>query len=223
MISSYSPALTSPDLETDLFYFLVDNFSLIPHVEIIFKQLQTESSDPIKYKTWTHWRFVAEFLPRKNCLLDCSASNNKKGEALKVCDGIIEKTRIKISFSGHLRATNLFEVEKFSCSWIHFPEDLLSENNDPFSEKNRLKTELMILYEREKLQVASGAISFLALASQDIKIAVNFNYYSYVCVRVRATLFSVEKTFLRNYERRESECCQPKNRSLTILKILTSE
>lgn len=40
-------------------------------------------------------------------------------------------------------------------------------NNYPFLEGNGLKTELIVLYEREELQAVLGAITFLTLVPQD--------------------------------------------------------
>lgn len=72
-------------------------------------------------------------------------------------------------------ATNLFDDDKVSCYGKHFSDNLLSGvlNHHSFLSKNRLKIELMAVYNREELQAVSETISCLTLVSQDA-IRCNF-------------------------------------------------
>ncbi|CAH1112160.1 unnamed protein product [Psylliodes chrysocephalus] len=104
-----------------------------------------------------------ELVPQKRrCYLrfDLSVSTNSKIEVLEVCNSIIQQIRTRFTFTGHLIATALFMKEHFIEYQKNFPNQLLSDtvNAYQFLEKNRLKTELQVLYEREELQTISAAI-----------------------------------------------------------------
>lgn len=86
-----------------------------------------------------------------------------------MCDSIIQQIRTRFTFTGHLIATALFMNEHFIEYQKNFPDKLRSETVKvyPFLEKNRLKTELQVLYEREESRAISEAIPLLSLVSQE--------------------------------------------------------
>ncbi|CAH1108818.1 unnamed protein product [Psylliodes chrysocephalus] len=180
----------------DFIFWLTIFHKIMPHVELIFKQLQTINTDPNKAKQdlqnfenaiqkirdemdITIDQLDSEFLEnevelvpqkkRRYSQSDLSVSTNKKIEALEVCDSIIQQIKARFTFTGHLIATALLMKEHFVEYQKIFPEKLLSDTIKvyPFLEKNRLKIELQVLYEREELQTISEAVTLLSLLSQE--------------------------------------------------------
>lgn len=189
---AYKLRLQNPDF----IFWLAIFHKIMPHVEIIFKQLQTINTDPIKARkdlqnfekamqkirdemdtTIDQLNLEVsenedELVPqkrRRHSRSDIPVQTKKKLEALEVCDFIIQQIRARFTFTGHLVATALFLKEHFNEYQKNFPEKLLSDTVTvyPFLEKNRLRTELQVLYEREELQIICEAVPLLSLVSQE--------------------------------------------------------
>lgn len=183
-------------LQDKNFIFWLSIFhKIMPHVEIIFNQLQKECTDPVKIKQdLQNFEKTIQTIRNEmdsilaeieeninaNSNAECgmvkkrprkSIEDNKKREALEICDAILMQIKTRFSFSGHLIATNLFNQENFSTYGKCFPENYLNEACQafPFLSKNRLKTELQVLYQREELISVhgSGAIPLLVLLIED--------------------------------------------------------
>lgn len=181
--------------DKDFVFWLTVFHKIMPHVDIVFKQLQKQNTDPVKVKQDLQ-NFENEIQkirdqmdtiiadidledledempphkrPRTQRTLTSDSLINKKREALEICDCIIQQINTRFSFCGHLVATNLFAVDNFAEYRNKFPDKFLCEvvNVYPFLEKSRLRTELQVLYEREELQRVSGAVSLLSLLIQE--------------------------------------------------------
>ncbi|CAH1113879.1 unnamed protein product [Psylliodes chrysocephalus] len=140
----------------------------MPHIEIIFKQLQTINTDLIKAKQELKnfenamqkirneidkiidkidselLETEDELVPQKRrryARYDRSVSINRKIEALEVCDSIIKQIKTRFTFTGHLIAAALFMKEDFIEYQKYFPDQLLSDtvNAYQFIEKIVLK------------------------------------------------------------------------------------
>ncbi|CAH1102731.1 unnamed protein product [Psylliodes chrysocephalus] len=142
-------------LQDRYFIFWLTVFhKVMPHLEIIFKQLQTIYTDPIKAKQdLKNFKNVMqkirneiykiidkidsglletedELVPQKRLRYprsDLSVSTNRKIEALEVCGSIIKQIRTRFTFTGHLIATALFMKEHFIEYQKNFPDQLLSD------------------------------------------------------------------------------------------------
>ncbi|CAH1113899.1 unnamed protein product [Psylliodes chrysocephalus] len=172
------------------------NFNITDNFLALLSQLQTINIDPIKAKqNLKNFKNVMqtirygmnkiidkidselletedELVPHKRRRYprsDLSVLTNSKIEALEVCDSIIQHIRTRFTLTGHLIATALFMKEHFIEYQKNFPDQLLSDtvNAYHFLEKNRLKTELQVFYEREELQTIYEAILLLSLVSQE--------------------------------------------------------
>ncbi|CAH1109758.1 unnamed protein product [Psylliodes chrysocephalus] len=126
----------------------------MPHVEIIFMQLQTINTDPIKAKQNLKnfknamqkirnemdkiiEKIDSELLETEDELVPqkrrhyprshLSVSTNRKIEALEVCDSIIQHNRTRFTFTGYLIATVLFMKEHFIEYQKNFSDQLLSD------------------------------------------------------------------------------------------------
>lgn len=88
---------------------------------------------------------------------------NKTVAAKEVCDNIANQAKRRFSFTAHFSALCLFDAKKFQQYEKHFPYELIEEIIDVYEllEKDRLKTELQIIYRRSDFRNMSGAVSLL--------------------------------------------------------------
>lgn len=157
---------------------------LMPHVDILYSQLQKRTTDSVTIK-----RCIAEFEKNiqkerdnihtikdselENIDLSLSRKRRKMDErnsyvsttvqAKEVCDTIISEINRRFSFTDHLEIANLFSVEKFETFSSNFPNQHLETaiRTFKFLDKNKLKTELEIIYRRTDFREVSGAVHLL--------------------------------------------------------------
>lgn len=179
--------------DQDFLYWLSVFHKIMPHVDILFKQLQKKITDPVKVKSdiqafhkqieKIRSDIADDNVPelqsnldaspctastkRRRC--DCDNTGGRKREALEVCDIIVSSLTDRFTFTGHLVASNLFVAEKFTEYRRSFPEAFLKTTAEcyPFLNVSSLKTELQVLYERDELTELSGAAPFLSLILSD--------------------------------------------------------
>lgn len=171
-------------LRDEKFIFWLSLFQkIMPHVDVLFNQLQQKISDPTRIKSSVKL-FKDQIQKIRNDILDGeSPSDNSsehfdtrrkrndndqatiKREAVEVCDTIICQINDRFGFIGHLIAANLFVTGKFADYVKSFPEDYLVKTVEvyPFLNINQLRTELQVLYMREELRGASGAVPLIRL------------------------------------------------------------
>ncbi|XP_057658705.1 zinc finger MYM-type protein 1-like [Diorhabda carinulata] len=156
---------------------------IIPHVNILYSQLQKEATDSVTVK-----KCITEFeqnIQKERCNLHTietelvnidgrQARKRKKpdekhsyvtmvGQAKEVCDTIIAEIKQRFSFTGHLEIAHLFSVENFNTFSKNFPVIHLNSAimNFPFLNKDKLKTELEIIYRTSDFREVSGAVHLL--------------------------------------------------------------
>lgn len=128
---------------------------ILPHVEIIFNQLQKICTDSVKVKKDLETFEAAIQTIREqmdgiidNIEKDINSSqletdeppkkrarieeDSRKWEALEICDAVLLQIKTRFTFCGHLVACNLFLSEKFSVYNQEFPEEILSETCSVF-------------------------------------------------------------------------------------------
>jgi hypothetical protein len=237
-------------LQDGRFIFWLTFFQYImPHVDVLFEELQRRKVDPVELKN-----AVECFTASMNKIKETKISEvkeeveegvsleledqipkrrrteaeheNNRAAALEVCDVIIDVAKERFAFSGHLVAASLFFSEKFSEYNIDFPERELTTAVAAYSmlDKQRLKTELSVIYMREEYKSITGATSLLNFlisnnledALREVKklleIIVTVPMITTEAERTFSTLNRI-KTFLRN------SMCQDRLTALAVLSI----
>ncbi|CAG9832487.1 unnamed protein product [Diabrotica balteata] len=157
---------------------------IMPHVDILYSQIQKTATDSVIVK-----RCLTTFeeniqKERDNIhtirdieLTDIDDSQSRKRrkkydrnsyvstiiQAKEVCDTILSEIKRRFLFTGHLEITKLFSVDNFEIYSSNFPTLTLESaiNNYPFLNKNKLRTELEIVYRRSDFKELSGAVHLL--------------------------------------------------------------
>ncbi|PSN33785.1 hypothetical protein C0J52_17216 [Blattella germanica] len=221
-------------LNDDNFLFWLTLFHrIMPHMEIIFSQLQKRCIDPVKVRENLHnfelsIQSIREQVDtilqeveieqnstnvgisskRRRCEVSC---DEKRRQALEVCDSIVLEIKSRFQFTGHLVAERLFAVEEFENYSRQFPNSYLHGmvKKYPFLEENKLKCELQVCYSRLELRTVYGALSFLTLILDDelcdtfqetvklLKLLITMPMSTSEAERCFSTMKRI-KTFLRN-------------------------
>ena len=212
-------------LEHPTFQFWLTLFyQIMPHVDILYNQLQRRCTDPITVKN-----AIANFEKAVQKVRDISIDKiniefphsvkRKRHEnsiprsvaAKEVCDTIICHAKDRFAFTGHLTASNLFVSDYFAKYEKQFPHALLQQSCEtyPFLDKDKLKTELEVLYMREDFRNVTGAVPLLQFIIENnlqvtlsecfklLKIVVTIPMTTSEAERCFSTMKRV-KTFLRS-------------------------
>jgi hypothetical protein len=170
-------------LEDSVFVFWLTLFNhIMPHVDILFNQLQKRTSDPTEVKTAvdnfeqniTQIRNIidkiideasdicAEPQPRKRKRTNNSRFDQRVA-ALEVCDTIVTCAKDRFVFKDHLVAASLFFSDHFGHYCTQFPDEKLTTTCLAYStlNKERLRTELSVIYSRNDCRELSGALPLL--------------------------------------------------------------
>lgn len=93
----------------------------------------------------------------------------RKEEALEICDAVIRQVLTRFGSIGYLTATNLFTVSNFKDYRRSFPVKYLDETIRifPFVDKQKITSELQVVYERPELRVVSGMVPLLELVNDE--------------------------------------------------------
>ncbi|XP_042240779.1 zinc finger MYM-type protein 1-like, partial [Homarus americanus] len=144
------------------FEFWLEFFSkVMPHVDIMFSQLQSRNIDAAKANASLKVFNSAVQKLRDECdamvlLLPPEQKRrkfktDKLAAAKEVCDVILLQCRERFSFTNHLEASKLLLVNNFPVYAKNFPSNELEQAVAayPMLEKDKLRTELTVLYTRE--------------------------------------------------------------------------
>lgn len=174
--------------DSDFIFWLTFFYKIMPHVDIIFSQLQKRITDPVKVKQdiQNFEEVIQKIRDNIDEILVVNETNSKRDEslpskrqrigedcrkrdALEVCDAILSEIKARFQFTGHLTATNLFAVKCFDKYIKSFPDQYLDEMTNIYSflDKRKLKGELQVFYARPELRPVSGAVPFLSLILED--------------------------------------------------------
>ena len=151
----------------------------MPHVEILYKQLQKRTNDPLSVKSALA-NFETEISKvRENITPLEIGSINEEGRgkrkrsedvylsttvaAKEVCDLIMSHCKERFEFSDHLLASTLFDHQLFPSFQKLFPDKNLSAvvTHYPFLNQTKLKTELQIIYFRDDFKEMRGVTDLL--------------------------------------------------------------
>lgn len=235
-------------LENDIFIFWLTLFHhIMPHVDILFNQLQKKKIDPcfVRKAVDNFENSIVKLRERIDKIIEEAtnlstfnieiSTKRKRTEdiaslrriaAIEICDVITYTVRSRFQFTGHLIASKLLVPEHFPVFEKQFPTDELSAAviNYPFLEKERLKTELSVIYEREEFRSIQGLTPLLNFLRQHnlldnfketvklLEILVTTPMTTAEAERCFSTLKRV-KTFLR------STMCQERLNALAMLSV----
>ena len=219
------------------FLFWLDFFAkLMPHIDILYAQLQSRQIDACQLKShldefYRHINKVRNDLDQQDAFPTESkrrkVTSNRSVEAKEVCDIISFQCRERFSFSGHLEANKLFLASNFAAYISQFPVEQLQStvNAYPMLNKDKLQSELSVLYERKDIHFSNKLTDLLQLIhktnlqsvfSETVKllnILITTPMATAEAERCFSTLKRI-KTFLR---------CTMTNERLTALGMLSIE
>lgn len=232
-------------LRDNKFIFWLSVFHrLMPHVDILYNQLQLTYTDAVRTKANVDHFVKAIDKERANMdkvteLVNQYPENAPKRSrreedfylsrtvaAKETCDIITTQIKTRFSFTTSCSAVSLFESQKFEEFEQKFPEKLLEDTVNVYSflEKNRLKTELEIIYKRTDFRNMRGAVSLLQFFIENNLLSSFSESYKLLLIIATIPMTTAEaercfstlkriKTFLR------STMCQERLTALAMLAI----
>nr|XP_054598746.1 zinc finger MYM-type protein 1-like [Nothobranchius furzeri] len=166
-------------LEEEDFCFLLALFhKIMPHVDMLFNQLQKRNIDSV-YITGVIQSFTNSMQKIRDSIHslteECSASMQQQptkklrtfgqGEqqqlGAEVCDTILSHAKERFSFTKHLVAATLLQSDLFVQHTAQFPDAALATTVEayPMLNKAKLRTELSLIYENHEFRACSGALT----------------------------------------------------------------
>ncbi|GBL93496.1 hypothetical protein AVEN_59692-1 [Araneus ventricosus] len=167
-------------LEDSKFVFWLTVFhNTMPHVDVLYNQLQKTRTDAALIRKQVN--VFQQSLERERKRMDTvtkeisasyETSRKRKREnfhinrtvaAREICDVISNQVKKRFCFISHYSAVSLLEAPKFQEYEKKFPTQILDQTTDVYSmlQKDRLKTELEVIYRRSNFRNMTGAISLL--------------------------------------------------------------
>lgn len=210
-------------LESTFIYWLNVFHRIMPHLDILYNQLQKRSTSPVEINNAIH-NFEINIQKERdnldNIQVDEGESVKRRREniyltrniiAKEVCDTIIVSVNELYKYKGHLIAANLFLLDNFENYEKNFPQLYLESTVEayPFIDKLKLKTELQVIYKRNDFKNISTAVHLLKFiienqlldtfseTSKLLKIVITIPMTSAEAERSFSTLKRI-KTFLRS-------------------------
>ena len=163
--------------QSDFLFWLHVFHMIMPHVEILYNQLQKRSIDAVTAKKAI--QSFEEIIKDVRDNIDSIAKNYSQQESKKrrqddhktrniaakeVCDVILFQAKERFSFNQHLIASNLFNSGNFPEFHKTFPETTVRDTCAvyPFLDRPKLRTELEVVYMRGDFRNVCGATDLLA-------------------------------------------------------------
>ncbi|KAF4529478.1 hypothetical protein B566_EDAN017765 [Ephemera danica] len=208
------------------FQFWLEFFSrIMPHVDLFYAQLQTKQTDATRVKRCTS-NFINAVQKKRDEMAESPAedalqpmekrrriavSQSRRHAAIGVLDCIIHTTKERFETVDHLTASCLIDPTQFELFSTQFPTKMLDTTATFFPQlkKAALKSELILLYEKEEFRQAEGAVALLKFIISEgldcifsetvklIKIVITMPMSTAEAERCFSTLKRI-KTFLRN-------------------------
>ncbi|XP_073337216.1 zinc finger MYM-type protein 1-like [Pagrus major] len=204
-------------LEDDHFSFFLKLFHLImPHVNILYSQLQKRTIDSV-FVQGIMQQFTDNIQKISGSVSQLAKKRRILGPgdlqrvATEVCDTILGHAEHRFAFTKHLISATLLQADRFQQYRSQFPEAALNTTMEayPLLNKNKLKTELALIYSNDEFKSCSGAVAlyhlFMGNNLQDtfsetvalLKIIITTPMTTAESERCFSTLKRI-KTFLRN-------------------------
>ncbi|XP_071390009.1 zinc finger MYM-type protein 1-like [Centroberyx affinis] len=163
--------------DEDFCFFLALFHKIMPHVDMLFNQLQKRNIDSV-YITGIIQRFTNSMQTIRDSIPSLHGEHSgsvqqqptKKrrtlgqGEqrlATEVCDTILSHAKERFSFTKHLISATLLQGDLFPEHTVKFPDSALETTVEayPMLNKAKLKTELTLIYENNEFKACSGALT----------------------------------------------------------------
>lgn len=210
--------------EPTFIYWLKVFERLMPHIDILYNQLQKRNTDPVEISNAIKNFEINIKKERENIhnirVDDNHTSGKRKKENFyltrtiigkEICDIIIVNINDLFEYKKHLIASNLFLSSNFDNYEKSFPQNDIVQTTKayPFLNQKKLITELTVIYKRNDFKNLSGAVNLLkfiiANQLQDIfsetskllKIVITIPMTTAEAERSFSTMKRI-KTFLRN-------------------------
>lgn len=156
-------------LKNETFLFWLELFhQIMPHVDILYNQLQSRNIDPVKIQNALN-TFYENISSIRNSSYCNSSSSAKAMESKEVCDTINAEAKYRFAFTNHLIAATLFYKENFDIYNKKSPLNEISETvlAYPVLIKDKIITELQVFYSREELHRFKGLTELLKLLHEN--------------------------------------------------------
>ncbi|CAL9687151.1 unnamed protein product [Knipowitschia caucasica] len=215
-------------LEDDSFSFFLNLFHLImPHVDILYSQLQKRTIDSV-FVQGIMQKFTDNIQKIRDSLFTlCGEHSGSRSQLAKkrrtlgpgelqrvsteVCDTILVHAKQRFAFTKHLISATLLQADRFQQYHSQFPEAALNTTVEayPMLNKNKLKTELSLIYSNDEFKSCSSAVALYQLFMENnlqdtfsetvalLKILITTPMTTAESERCFSTLKRI-KTFLRN-------------------------
>ncbi|GBN32769.1 hypothetical protein AVEN_58866-1 [Araneus ventricosus] len=140
---------------------------------------------------------------------------NRTVAAREICDVISNQVKNRFCFIFHYFAVSLLEAPKFQEYEKKFPTQILDQTTDIYSmlQKDRLKTELGVIYRRSDFRNMTGAISLLQFIIQNNLQTTFSQTYKLLLIIVTIPMSTAEA----------ERCCSTLKRVKTFLRRIMSE
>lgn len=166
-------------LEDSNFTFWLTVFHYImPHVEVLYNELQKKDLNPTNTqnmvnnfeKSINNVRIKIDPIIQQASIFSSDNDTKRKrlndedhrSACVEVCDVIIKNAKERFTFTNHLGAASLFNSDNFDNYNRSFPEYNLDLTCEAYSlEKQRLRTELSVLYSNFQCRALKGAVPLL--------------------------------------------------------------
>ncbi|GBN08874.1 hypothetical protein AVEN_202229-1 [Araneus ventricosus] len=222
-------------LEDSKFVFWLTVFhNSMPHVYVLYNQLQKTRTDAALIRKQVN--VFQQSLEKERKKMDTvtkeisasyETSRKRKRENIHVnrtvaarerCDVITNQVKERFCFNSHYSAVSLLEAPKFREYKKKFPTQILDQTTDVYSmlQKDRLKTELGVIYRRSDFRNRNGAISLLQfIVENNFQTTFSETYKLLLIIitipttaeaeRCFSTLKLVKTFFKKHYERGQTK------------------
>lgn len=212
-------------LNDNTFIFWLNVFHrLMPHVDILYNQLQKRTIDPIQVNNAIN-KFKENIQNERNNFSnevpdDVLTSKRKRSNdtnvsrnaaSKEICDVFISSVQDRFEYKDHLFASYLFISPNFPSYEKHFPQQYFDKTIEsyPVFDNNKLETELKLIYKRTDFRDVSGAVNLLKFIIDNNLQSVFSESYKLILIIATIPMTSAEaersfstlkriKTFLRN-------------------------
>ena len=195
-ISEASGLLKHLNCSEFLYWLKIFHF-IMPHVEILFNQIQMRGIDSAQLQKAIE-QFQLQIINIRN-LTNSTDNNNQQrnneeparkrqkmtaGEdkaviAKEVCDTILSQISDRFDFNDHLSAAKLFDSQNFKTYSHSFPQKYFDETvrSYPKLDSVKLKSELSVIYERDDMCDVGGVLPLLVfIADNNLKNVLTETY-----------------------------------------------
>ncbi|GBO00672.1 hypothetical protein AVEN_93671-1 [Araneus ventricosus] len=140
---------------------------------------------------------------------------NRSVAAREICDVISNQVKKRFCFISHYSAVSLLEAPKFQEYVKKFPTQILDQTTDVYFmlQKDRLKTELGVIYRRSDFRNMTGAISLLQFIIENNLQTTFSQTYKLLLIIVTIPMTTAEA----------ERCCSTLKRVKTFLRSTMSE